>query len=592
MESAHGSLSERDRLAGVVRDVRLRWRLKRLLRGATITLVVGFVILAVAAWIMNAVRYAPMPVLITRAVALASVLAVTVRYLILPLRRNPGDEQVALYLEEHEPSLDGALMTAVDVGRRTPPAGVGPLSSALAARLVHSALDRIRTLDDGRRVDAAGLTRTGAIFAAVFAAAVMTLLVGPTALRYGMGVSLAPWRTASATALFSIRVMPGNATVAKGGDQLVTASLHGFQSERVELVVRGADSTASTRLLMLPDSTGAYAFRLFDVGAPLDYAVEASGVRSPMFHLDVANLAYVKQIDLQYRYPAYTRLPPQDVDGTGDIAALAGTMVRVRVTPTVPAQGGRLVVDGGDTLQLAPGADGTLTAMLRVQRPGFYKVELQSPDARLTTASLNYNIDVLPDRPPTVSFTKPGRDQRVLSVDEVYTEAKADDDYGVARLDLVYSVNGGAERTVPLSQATTRALRDISAGYTFMLEDDSLQPGDVVSYYARATDNNTVSGPQSATSDIYFLNVRPYDQEYRQGQSGGGGQSGQGQNQSNQLSQQQREIIAGTFNLSRDSATYAAKDLQENLATLRLAQQKLREQTAELSRRLVERGIA
>ncbi|HEU4988998.1 MAG TPA: DUF4175 family protein, partial [Gemmatimonadaceae bacterium] len=570
MESVHGSLSEQNRLAGVVRDVRNRWRLKRALHGATITLVVGFVVLAAAAYVMDATKYAPTPVLLARVIALAAIIATTVRFLILPLRRNPPDDQVALYIEEHEPTLDGALMTAVDVERASRRGGV--LSQALASRLVRSALERVRTVDDGRRVDAGDLTRTGAIFAAVLATMAITLIVGPASLRYGMGVSLQPWRLASPAGLFSIAVTPGNVTVAKGGDQLVTASLHGFESERVELVVRGADSTAWTRLLMAPDSTGAYAFRLFDVGAAMDYAVEAAGVRSPTFHIDVANLPYVKQIDLQYRYPAYTQLPARDVEGSGDIAALAGTMVRVRVTPTVPTSGGRLVVDGGDTLQLAPTADGSLIAMLRVTRPGFYKVELEGPNARMMTGSRNYNIDVLNDRPPTVSFTKPGRDQKVLSVDEVYTEAKAEDDYGVAKLDLVYSVNGGPERTVPLSNATTRALRDVSAGYTFMLEDDSLQAGDVVSYYARATDNNSVQGPQQATSDIYFLNVRPYEQDYRQGQSGGGGgqQGGQGQNDSGQLSQQERQIIAGTFNTARDSATYAPKDLQENLATLRL----------------------
>jgi len=64
-------------------------------------------------------------------------------------------------------------------------------------------------------------------------------------------------------------------------------------------------------------------------------------------------------------------------------------------------------------------------AMLRVDKPGFYKVELQGPDGKMVTGSLDYTIDVLPDRPPTVQFVKPGRDQKVLSVDEVYTEAKA-----------------------------------------------------------------------------------------------------------------------------------------------------------------------
>ena len=68
----------------------------------------------------------------------------------------------------------------------------------------------------------------------------------------------------------------------------------------------------------------------------------------------------------------------------------------------------------------------------------------------------------------------------------------------------------------------TRALKDLSAGYTFMLEGMNLQPGDVVSYYARANDNNLVSGVQHASTDIYFLNVRPYEQDYRQAAAGWG----------------------------------------------------------------------
>src|SRR5581483_12525359 len=158
------------------------------------------------------------------------------------------------------------------------------------------------------------------------------------------------------------------------------------------------------------------------------------------------------------------------------------------------------------------------------------KVELQGPQGKMVTGSLDYQIDALPDRPPSVHFTKPGRDEKVLSVDEVYTEARAEDDYGVAKLELVYSVNGSPEKVVPLHEGT-KAIRDISAGHTLMLESLNLQPGDVISYYARATDNNAVSGAQHASSDIYFLTVRPYENEYRQRQGGGGGGGGGGQQQ-------------------------------------------------------------
>ena len=100
---------------------------------------------------------------------------------------------------------------------------------------------------------------------------------------------------------------------------------------------------------MTADSTGRFAFRLFDIAGKTEYVVEANGIRSNNYTIDVSNLPYVQKLDLQYRYPAYTQLAPLTVDSTGDIAALKGTLVRIRLTSTVPTQGGRLVVDGGES---------------------------------------------------------------------------------------------------------------------------------------------------------------------------------------------------------------------------------------------------
>ena len=53
-------------------------------------------------------------------------------------------------------------------------------------------------------------------------------------------------------------------------------------------------------------------------------------MRSAVFRIDVADKPYVKRIDLEYRFPAYTGLPPQKIENGGDVAALAGTEVRLR----------------------------------------------------------------------------------------------------------------------------------------------------------------------------------------------------------------------------------------------------------------------
>jgi hypothetical protein len=93
----------------------------------------------------------------------------------------------------------------------------------------------------------------------------------------------------------------------------------------------------------------------------------------------------------------------------------------------------------------------------------------------------------------------------------------------------------------------TKRLPEVAAGHTFYLEELSVQPGDAVSYYARASDNDAVSGSKQASSDLYFLRIRPFKQNFRQAQSqggGGGGGGGGGAGQVEALSEQQRQIIS------------------------------------------------
>src|SRR6185503_12408030 len=132
---------------------------------------------------------------------------------------------------------------------------------------------------------------------------------------------------------------------------------------------------------------------------------------------------------------------------------------------TMAVKSGRLALEGEAAVPLQAAPDGTLTATLHVEKDGFYKVELPGRDGALLKSSPDYAIDALGDQPPTVSFTKPGRDTKATPIEEVFAEAKSEDDYGVSRLDLVYSVNGGDEKTVALHQGTAR--KAVSAGHTF-----------------------------------------------------------------------------------------------------------------------------
>jgi len=326
---------------------------------------------------------------------------------------------------------------------------------------------------------------------------------------------------------------------------------------------------------------------LFHLEKPIDYYVESNGVHSPTFTLSVVDLPTVAQLDLEYHFPAYTGLDPRKVEGGGDVAAIRGTEVRLRITPTMPAPGGRILLNDGAASPLAVQSDGTLTGAFKIDGQGFYRIELTGPHGEKVEASTQYTIDVIDDQPPAVRFTKPGRDTQASPVEELFLEATADDDYGVKSLQMFYSVNGSAPKTVNLFGGS-KPLPEVSAGHTIYLEELGLKPGDFVSYYAKATDTDVVQGPKTTTSDIYFVQIRPFRKDYKPAESMGGGGGGGGQ-QVGELSRQQREIVAATFNIVRDKAKTKPDKYRENVVFLNLAQAKLREQVEELMGKLKAR---
>lgn len=578
-----------DHLRRVIATVRRRWRLRLLLRGLALTGGTALAVFLLSAYVLEQMRFADAAVRGFQVLAYLAVVTVAVMFLLRPLWRRVSDEQVALYLEEHAHELAGELTSAVEFGTGSgdgPPPDVSP---ALVRRLVERAVAHCAALDDGRGIERPRLTRVSGALTGVMAAGLALLLLRPGFAVHGAPFLLTPWR-AEAVSPFTIAVEPGNVELSRGADLTVIAELRNFDADDVTLLLRrGVDGEWEQWPMVRDDERGGWEFLVFALDTDAEYLVEAGGVRSERYRAIVRDLPYVDRIDLEYRFPAYTGLAPRVEENTGDIAAVEGTRVRLRVASTMPVTGGAVIVDERDTVPLVPLDTTALGAELTVTKAGTYRVLLTAADGGFVPASPDYYIDLLDDLPPDVRFTTPGRDLSVTSIDEVFVELEADDDFAVRSLELVYAVNGGPEQTVTLTGAGGR--RAITAGHTFYLEEYALVPGDFVSYYARVSDGNTVRGPQRTATDIYFLEIRPFDQRFRQaesqGQQGGGGEAGVGE-----LSARQRQIVAATFKLVRDSAAYEASELRENLTTLVLSQGRLREEVQSLLDRMQSRGVA
>jgi hypothetical protein len=571
-------------LLRVVRAVRNRWRARVILQNLALVVGIGVVVLLVSAFAVDKLRFAPAAVTIARSVAYLAVGAAAVRLLVLPLLRRVTDQQVALYLEEHEPGLDGQLLSAVQFGSAD---GAGS-SRALVERLVASAVDRCAGMEGGLTIEREALRRSSGLLAGATATAAAVLFFSPGFLQHGARTLLFPWDREAASSPYAILVEPGDTVVARGADLKLGARLQNFESDQADLAVRSQGASQWERWPMTFDETaGGFALLLFDLTEGAEYFVEAGGVRSATHRIEVADLPYVRRIDLEYRFPAYTGLSPRVEEDGGDVAALRGTRVRVSVTPTIAVPEGVLVVES-DTIPLEPAVDGALAGTFTVEANGFYRVLFRTALGQLVVGSPDYLIDVFEDQPPSIRFTEPGRDMQVTAVEEVFAEVVAEDDYGIRALDLVFSVNGGDERVVSLYGGAT-ARSQLTAGHTFFLEDLDLEPGDLVSYFARTTDAGRSGDGAGATTDIYFLEVRPFDRIYRQAEQQPGGMGGEGMNGA--LSERQRQIVAGTFKVVRDRRDLSAREFGEHLATLTLSQGRLREEVETLVGRIENRQI-
>jgi hypothetical protein len=474
-----------------------------------------------------------------------------------PLRQRPTTVQVARFIEERCPELDDRLASAVTLS-----ASARQSFAALVAADAARHLDRI---DQDRIVSRRSIARR----AGVGAAAVAGLICAIT-------FSLAPARLAFTTArLFvfpgsiQIEVTPGDARVVAGRGLQVRARLYGAGADllRTPPMLRLIDGESGRAIAMTQEGDD-FVADVPSVTAPFRYRVTAGQAMSREFGVTPLFAPRVERIDVHYRYPAFTGLKPRFEKDGGDIYAPAGTDVRIEVHADRPVASAAMVLVDGRRLDLGA-RDGRLAADLRVAEDGAYRVALADADGLINAGDTEYFIRIMDDRPPDVRIIRPAGDQQITPLQEVAIEARADDDYGIEQFDLVYSVRGGAEQVVPFPGP--RGVQGRSGTQVLYAEDLNVRPGDFISYYARARDTGRGRRSAEARSDIFFLEVKSFEEEFVAAQSqASGGASGR---QIEELVAAQKEIIIATWKLDRRAAAGAS---EQDIRAIARAQAELR----------------
>ena len=470
---------------------------------------------------------------------------------------RPSDGQVARFVEERAAAVPGvsgfddALVTAVESERVADP-GFRPL-------LVAAAVRRLQEITPVQIVRADGVRKQALLAVGGVASLVVALILAAGPLRHAAETAwIMFWPYA-----IQVEVLPGDTKLVAGRPLEIRALLRTggrlFANFSPVLTVSAGDQQRTVPMHRGAD--GQYTFSFESVDRTFRYKVSAARALSTEYTVTALFPPQIERIELRYEYPAFTGLRRRTEQDAGDIYAPAGTKVRVRVHADRPIASGALVFGEGGARRFAVAGERLLETEMVLARDDSYRVTLADADGLKTDGDTEYFIRLMDDRPPEVRILRPAGDQQITPLEEVAIEARAEDDYGIASLELVYSVPGGVTKTVPFERTSGTEVVRVGA-HLLAAEDLNVKPGDVITYYARARDVGRGKRPTETRSDMYFLEVRPFAEEFvaAESQGGGGGATGQ---QIESLIAAQKEIIAATWNIERRSgAGRSEKDVQ------------------------------
>jgi hypothetical protein len=566
-------LEPRNEIRSMIARVRWRWTMQMRLRAAGVALAAGSVPPVAARVVTNARSLEGLPLMGVMFGAVAA-MAVVAGVCLWRVRCRPSNRQVARFIEERvaatgDASLNDELVSAVEIAES------GESASGTFGRLIlDRAARRLRTVGPDAIVPPPAFR--SAAWAAAGGAACFLLALVATAPAIERATDAA--RVQFFPGTVHVEVLPGDARIAAGATLRVRAVVRGNGGplERIAPVITMVSGAARQSVAMAP-AGDAFEYEIPAIDRTFSYHVSAGHARSADYTVTALFPPRVARIDLIYAYPAFTGLASRTEEDGGDIYAPAGTRVRLRIHATKPVTRGELTFAGAPAIPLRVAGDAVFEADVVLVKDDSYRVGLGDRDGLQSRGESEYFIRLMNDRPPEVRILRPSADQQITPLEEIAIEARADDDYGIAAFDLVFAVGGGAGRRVEFKRVTGTASERVGST-VLSAEALGVKPGDVISYYARARDVGRGKRPTQATSDIFFLEVKPFSEEFASAQSQAGGRAGGAQIDS--LVEAQKQIIASTWNIERRSA---AGRSSEDVRTVAEAQSSLKARAQRMS---------
>ena len=216
---------------------------------------------------------------------------------------------------------------------------------------------------------------------------------------------------------------------------------------------------------------------------------------------------FIEQTRVRLVYPSYLGRPNSTLIDPTLIEVPHGTTILLTVRPRIAVSAGELRI-GELRLQLRVASDGRLQGEFVADKDAALHFRLKRGVEWLSDG-LERHVRVVRDQAPRPRIESPENSSLVELEEPIPIEFVAEDDTGVASVELVVRLPSGRLLRRPLwsEQGTHPARRRVRGQDTLRLADMGANPGDTPLLWLEARDGDEVTGPNVGRSETVALEV-------------------------------------------------------------------------------------
>jgi hypothetical protein len=535
------------------------------------------------------------------AILLAALLVVPILFLPLlfhRLWRMTSEERITRLIEQKFPELDSRLLTALEQKPHPSTGKLGFLQRDVIDQVVRHAQEyrweRAVVSDRRLRLAKWGQWATLALFALVIGSLAFDIEKRPSQGSFWLG---------GIARKYDIKIEPADTSLERGSGLLVLARFDDEVPTDVTLTYRDADGRSQQIPMSRSLDDPVFAGRVPSVDRDISYIVKYADNQTRPYKVTVFDYPELKQADARLKFPQYTKLAEKVVEDTRAVTAVEGTKATLTFRLNKPVKDAQLVAAGsGDKgattkpapvpLVVDPNDPSVYTVALDMLRSQRFALDLVDADGRKPKQATEFTLNVTPNQPPQLKLAWPGKDIDVSPIEEMAVKAQVWDDFGVDRVGLSYAIAGEEPKDVVLAEHVNgKEKRDVAT--LVSLEQLKAEPDQLMTYHLWVEDLGPDGKPRRTMGDMFFAEVRPFDQIFRQGQQPSDGQQQQQQQQNGnaqraeELAEAQKQIVNATWKvIRREIKSEPTSELAGDGKLLHDSQQKVRTQAEAMVERL------